>query len=266
MFKTLPVTSPKARSGFLGLCLVVLATVPAGLAAQDGTPLTIEADDILEWNQTDGVYTAKGNALAIQGEREIRGDLLVATYDPDSEGRDIETVTATGGASFKDDTSRARGAKFIYRIEDQDYRVEGPDALVSGARGTITADTSIDLYTRADETQKMTAIGSAVYTDTAGRLFAGNLVNAYFAADGSLTAIDAEGAVKVTSANGREATGDAATYDAGSEFATVTGNVEIIDDESRMLGDRAEIDLKTGNSRMLSTGSGGRVSGVLQSN
>jgi lipopolysaccharide export system protein LptA len=266
MFKTLPVTSPKARSGFLGLCLVVLATVPAGLAAQDGTPLTIEADDILEWNQTDGVYTAKGNALAIQGEREIRGDLLVATYDPDSEGRDIETVTATGGASFKDDTSRARGAKFIYRIEDQDYRVEGPDALVSGARGTITADTSIDLDTRADETQKMTAIGSAVYTDKAGRLFAGNLVNAYFAADGSLTAIDAEGAVKVTSANGREATGDAATYDAGSEFATVTGNVEIIDDESRMLGDRAEIDLKTGNSRMLSTGSGGRVSGVLQSN
>ena len=104
MFKTLPVTSPKARSGFLGLCLVVLATVPAGLAAQDGTPLTIEADDILEWNQTDGVYTAKGNALAIQGEREIRGDLLVATYDPDSEGRDIETVTATGRASFKDDT------------------------------------------------------------------------------------------------------------------------------------------------------------------
>ena len=43
-------------------------------------------------------------------------------------------------------------------------------------------------------------------------------------------------------------------------------NVEIIDGGSRMLGDRAEMDLKTGNSRMLSTGSGGRVSGVLQSN
>ncbi|MEL0305149.1 MAG: LptA/OstA family protein, partial [Rhodobiaceae bacterium] len=107
---------------------------------------------------------------------------------------------------------------------------------------------------------------NAVYTDSAGRLFAGNLVNAHFAADGSLTAIDAEGNVKVTSANGRQATGDAATYDAGSEFATVTGNVEIIDGGSRMLGDRAEIDLQTGNSRMLATGSGGRVSGVLRSN
>ena len=137
---------------------------------------------------------------------------------------------------------------------------------MSGSRGTIKADTSVDLDTRDDETQKMTAIGRAVYTDSNGRVFAGNLVNAYFAADGSLAAIDAEGNVKVTSATGREATGDAATYDAGSEFATVTGNVEIIDGGSRMLGDRAEMDLKTGNSRMLSTGSGGRVSGVLQSN
>ncbi|MEK9962225.1 MAG: LptA/OstA family protein, partial [Rhodobiaceae bacterium] len=104
MFETLPATSLNIRSGFFGFCLVALATLPAGLTAQEGTPLTIEADDVLEWNQTDGVYTARGDAVAIQGAREIRGDLLVATYDPDSEGRDIETVTATGGAVFKDDT------------------------------------------------------------------------------------------------------------------------------------------------------------------
>ena len=266
MFLTSNATSPKLRSGFLGICLVALAALPMGVAAQDGTPLTVEADDILEWNQNDGIYTAKGNAVAIQGDKVIRGNILVATYDPDSEERDIKTVTATGKAAFKDETSRASGSKFIYRIAEEDYRVEGPKAVVSGSRGTITADTSVDLDTRDDETQKMTAIGKAIYTDSNGRVFAGNLVNTYFTADGSLTAIDAEGNVKVTSATGREATGDAATYDARSEFATVTGNVEIIDGGSRMLGDRAEMDLKTGNSRMLSTGSGGRVSGVLQSN
>jgi lipopolysaccharide export system protein LptA len=266
MFQTSNATSPKLRSGFLGICLVALAALPMGVAAQEETPLTIEADDILEWNQTDGVYTAKGNAVAIQGEQEIRGNLLVATYDPESEEREIETVTATGKATFKDDASSASGSKFIYRIAEEDYRVEGPRAVVSGSRGTITADTYIDLDTRDDDTQKMTATGNAIYTDSNGRVFAGDLVNAYFAADGALTAIDAEGDVKVTSATGREANGDAATYDAGSEFATVTGNVEIIDGGSRMLGDRAEMDLKTGNSRMLSTGSGGRVSGVLRSN
>ena len=266
MFQETRKTPTTVCSGILGLLLIASAALPMSAAAQDGTPLTIEADDVLEWNQTDGIYTAKGNAVAIQGDTEIRGNLLVATYDPDSEERDIETVTATGSAAYQDDTSRARGSKFIYKVAAQDYRVEGPDAIVSGARGTITADRSVDFDTRADETQKMTAIGNAIYTDSAGRIFAGNLVNAYFAADGSLTAIDAEGNVKVTSATGRQATGDAATYDAGSELATVTGNVEIIDGGSRMLGGRAEVDLKTGNSRMLSTGSGGRVSGVLQSN
>ena len=63
-----------------------------------------------------------------------------------------------------------------------------------------------------------------------------------------------------------EATGDAATYDATAEAATVTGNVEIIDGANIMRGGRAEVDLRTGNSRMLSSGSGGRVSGVLISN
>ena len=79
MFQTSNATSPKLRSGFLGICLVALAALPMGVAAQEETPLTIEADDILEWNQTDGVYTAKGNAVAIQGEQEILGNLLVAT-------------------------------------------------------------------------------------------------------------------------------------------------------------------------------------------
>ena len=175
-------------------------------------------------------------------------------------------MTASGNVTYKDGTSRARGSKLIYMIAARDYRVEGPDAAVSGSRGTITADTSIDLDTRSDETQKVTAIGDAVYKDANGHVFAGDLVDAYFASDGSLTSIVAKGDVRVKNANGREATGDAATYDAGSEVATVTGNVEIIDGGSQMRGGRAEVDLRTGNSRMLSAGSGGRVSGVLQSN
>ncbi|MEC8643092.1 MAG: LptA/OstA family protein, partial [Pseudomonadota bacterium] len=109
MFEVLHAAPPAPRAGFLGLCLIALAMLPAAALAQDGTPLTIEADDVLEWNQTDGVYTAKGNAVAIQGTTVIRGNLLEATYDPESEERDIETVTASGNVTYQDDTSRARG-------------------------------------------------------------------------------------------------------------------------------------------------------------
>lgn len=258
----------RARAGMAaGLFLAMsalLAATPA--SAQSGEPMTVEADDLLEWNQTEGVYTATGNAVAIQGARTIRGDVLVATYDPESETQDIETVTATGNVSFKDEESDASGGKLIYRIGARDYRVDGPKARVSGARGTITADRTIILDTAEDETQTMTARGGAVYRDSTGRVFAGNLLVALFDKDGSLKTIDAEGKVTVTTEAGRKATGDAATYDALSEQATLTGDVVIIDGASKMVGGRAEVDFKSGNSRMLSAGDGGRVSGVLVTN
>ena len=54
MFEVSHAAQPTVRSGFIGLCLIALAMQPTVAMAQDGTPLTIEADDVLEWNQTDG--------------------------------------------------------------------------------------------------------------------------------------------------------------------------------------------------------------------
>ena len=267
MSKFLFTSRSSACSPFVLVCAAMLALAPGSTSAQDqSAPLTVEADDFLEWDQTDGIYTAKGNAVAVQGDARIRGDLLVATYDPNAEDANIETITASGRVDFKDDKSSASGSKLIYNLATSDYRVEGPKASVSGPRGTIQADSSIDLDTQSDETQRMTASGDAIYRDDSGRVFAGDRIVAFFAADGSLSSLDAKGDVSVISGNGRQATGDAATYDADAEAATVTGNVEIIDGANRMRGGRAEVDLKTGNSRMLSSGAGGRVSGVLVTN
>ena len=229
-------------------------------------PMTVEADDLLEWNQTEGIYTATGNAVAVQGTRTIRGDVLVARYDPDAETQDIDVVTATGDVSFEDETTEATGSKLVYNIANQDYSVDGPNARVSGRRGVITADRLITLQTADDESQTMTARGNAVYRDSTGRVFAGNLLVALFDSDGSLQTIDAKGDVTVTTEAGRRADGDAATYSALTEQATLTGNVVIVDGESTMSGGRAEVDFKSGNSRMLSSGAGGRVSGVLVTN
>ena len=247
--------------------IAVAAFLFSGAAlAQDSEPMTVEADDLLEWNQTEGIYTATGNAVAVQGTRTIRGDILVARYDPDAETRDIDVVTATGDVSFEDETTEATGSKLFYNIANQDYSVDGPNARVSGRRGVITADRLITLQTADDESQTMTARGNAVYRDSTGRVFAGNLLVALFDSDGSLQTIDAEGDVTVTTEAGRRADGDAATYSALTEQATLTGNVVIVDGESTMSGGRAEVDFKSGNSRMLSSGAGGRVSGVLVTN
>ena len=250
-----------------GMVLAMSVFLVAGVAgAQTSEPMTVEADDLLEWNQTDGIYTATGNAVAVQGSRTISGDTLVATYDPEAETQDIDMVTATGNVSFEDDETKASGSKLVYKIGEEGYQVDGPKARVSGARGVITADKTILLETAEDQTQTMTARGSAVYRDSSGRVFAGNLLVALFDKEGSLQTIDADGAVMVTTEAGRKSTSDAATYDATSEQATLTGNVVIIDGASEMRGGRAEVDFKSGDSRMLSGGSGGRVSGVLVTN
>lgn len=246
--------------------LLALTTLPAAVLAEEAQPLTIEADDSIEWNQTDGIYTATGNAVAVQGDRRISGNRLVATYDPDSEGRDIKEITATGAVTFVDTDIDARGGKLVYSMADEDYQVDGPDARVAGPRGTITAESTIILDTREDKSQEMKARGDALYRDADGRVFAGDRLDAVFDGQGSLVSIDAKGNVKVVTEGGREATGDAAIYNAVSDQATLTGNVVLIDGESQMRGGRAEVDFKTGNSRMLASGSGGRVSGVLVSN
>ena len=253
--------------------LAILAGIAAtaflfsgAVLAQNPEPMTVEADDLLEWNQTEGIYTATGNAVAVQGTRTIRGDVLVARYNPDAETQDIDVVEATGDVSFEDETTEATGSRLVYNITRQDYSINGPKARVTGRRGVITANKLITLQTADDESQTMTARGNAVYRDSTGRLFAGDLLVALFDSDGSLQTIDAKGAVIVTTEAGRKADGDAATYNALTEQATLTGNVVIVDGESTMSGGRAEVDFKSGNSRMLSSGTGGRVSGVLVTN
>ena len=80
--------------------IAVAAFLFSGAAlAQDSEPMTVEADDLLEWNQTEGIYTATGNAVAVQGTRTIRGDVLVARYDPDAETQDIDCLLYTSDAA-----------------------------------------------------------------------------------------------------------------------------------------------------------------------
>lgn len=231
--------------------------------AEDGSTLRIEADDLLEWDQEAGVYTASGNAVAIQGDAKISGDLLVATYDPESEERSIETITGTGDVTFVDSQGNARGQKIVYNVDGSGYQVTGPSANVKGKNGSISADSQITLVTNADETQHMTATGNAVYINADNERFSGDIINAYFDAEGALQRIEGEGSVDVRTSEGNTASGNSLVYLAKTEKATLVGDVSVSDGKSTMQGGRAEVDFVSGNSRLLSDEKNGRVRGVL---
>ena len=247
--------------GLAAFALAGALSFPA--LAEDDSTLRIEADDLLEWNQEAGVYTASGNAVATQGDAKISGDLLVATYDPESEERSIEKITGTGNVTFVDSQGNARGQKIIYNIDGSGYQVTGPSALVEGKNGIISADSQITLVTRADDSQHMTATGNAVYINADNERFSGDLINAYFNAEGTLQRIEGEGSVGVRTSEGNTASGDSLVYLAETEKATLVGDVSVSDGKSTMQGGRAEVDFISGNSRLLSDEKNGRVRGVL---
>ena len=91
------------------------------------------------------------------------------------------------------------------------------------------------------DTQLLTAIGTAHYTDAKGQIVEGETINAHLDADGALDVLDAAGNV-VVAVNGQVATGDAVTYDQKTS-KLLTGNVEIIDSGNVMRGSRAELTL-----------------------
>ena len=232
--------------------------------AQEDAPFTVEADKLLEWDQTKGTYSATGNVVAKQASQQIKAEELVASYDPDSETRKITLVVATGAVEYEDGTSTAKGDKLTYHIDSERYLIEGAKSFVTGPNGTIRATKSIELLSSNPERRLITAIGTAHFTDAEGQIFEGETINAHLDAEGALDVLDAAGNVKVVAANGQLATGDAVTYDQNTSKALLTGNVEIIDSGNVMRGSRAEVDFDSGISRILSDGSGKRVTGTLQ--
>ena len=252
------------------LCCVFIAAV-FGLAvpaiAQQQTaakpPVTIDATEFLEWNQTDGTYIAKGNAHVEQGDTSIKANHIVASYQPESASRDLERMIATGEVIYVNGANQARGSELDYNVLDRIYKLSGPNASATSPDGEMTANTSITYDEKNLNRQEVIAIGGARYYHSDGRTIYGDRLLAYLDATGSLISIDAFGNTKVVTTQGTTATADKLNYVASTAMANLYDNVKIIEQDNVMRGARAEVDFDKDISRMLSDGAQKRVTGVL---
>ena len=208
--------------------------------AQDtiSTPLSIEAGVSLEWDQTNGVYVAIGDAVVEQDDRRLKADEIVVRYNPQSEGRDLTDITATGSVVFIDGNNSARGGKLDYMIDDERYDLAGPKAIVTSPRGRVAANTSITYIFNDINSKQVVAIGEASFEDNEGRLVEGERVVAFLNEDGSISYIEAEGAAKVVTPRGIVATANRLSYLATTDRANLFGDVTIIDRDNIMRGAR----------------------------
>ena len=231
--------------------------------ATDTSPITIEAAEFLEWNQNEGAYIAKGKAFVKQSETTINAAHIIARYNASGNTRNINHFVATGEVTYIEGENTAKGDKLDYDLTASFYVLTGKKASVEGPRGKMTATKSITYDTADDANRKMTATGNARYKTDDGRIVFGDKLIAHIASDGTLKSIDAYDNTRVITTNGTEATADKLTYTASTALANLDGNVEIINDENIMRGDKAKIDFDKEISRIISSPGGQRVSGTL---
>ena len=245
---------------------IMLQTAPAlaqvpGAGSEQGLPIAVDADQAIEWHQEQKAYVARGNAVAKRGDVTITGDTLVAYYrDIPTGGTEIFRLAADGKVHIFSPTQNVYGDRAVYDVDKLVAVVTGSNLKLITPTDVVTARDSLEYW----ETQKLAvARGDAMAVREQNRVNADVLVGLFAdGADGSMemTRIDAQGNVVITTptdvARGRQG-----VYNLKTEIATLTGDVRLTRGENHLNGQTAEVNMKTGISRLLSTGDRSRRSG-----
>lgn len=230
---------------------------PALSNGNSDAPIEIFADNTLEWNRTQKTYTARGNAIARQGNMQVKSDTLTAHYgggkgggtDTGGLGGSIEKMTASGNVEISSAPYTAYGDKAVYDVASGLATLTGGKLRIETPTESLSAQDKIEFDTAKN---RLSAIGKATATRGTDSVSSDNL-SAFFAGGDqnamTLQRIVADSAVTVKTAR-ETVTGDSGVYDVAAGKATLRGKVRILQGENWLEGTRAEVDLKTGVSKL----------------
>lgn len=230
-------------------------------------PVVVEAEDGIEWIGESRMYVARGNAVATRGDLRVAGDTLTAYYrDAGSGETEIHRLEALGNVTVAAPGRTAFGDRAVYDLDRRVAVMWGDGLRLETADRTIAARESLEYW---EDLRAAVARGGAVAVGADGRRIRADALTARFAEGpgGVLEAVrvDAVGNVEIVTptevARGREG-----VYDVRAGVAVLSGDVRITRGDTQLNGARAEVNLETGLSRILSAGNGagsGRVRALL---
>ena len=231
-------------------------------------------------------YRPKGGAAPTPTPAEGAG-----TPDADMGGNEIYRVQAEGHVHIFTATDQAQGDRAVYDIDQSVLVMTGRDLRLTTPNDVLTARDSLEYWS-----QKHMAVarGKAVVVTNDGRRLAADTLVAYttdapappagatnvaakpadptnaaakpaaddpLGASGKLEKVEAYGNVSVRTVTDT-ATGDRAVYVPDSGIARLAGRVRITRGQNQLEGPEAEVNMKTGISRLLG-GTGDRVQGLV---
>lgn len=225
--------------------------------------ITLDADEGVEYHQKEQKLIAKGNAVAKKKDLSIKADTLIGYYGKDNKNK-ISRIEAHGNVEMTTPETSAFGDKMIYDVKKDTAILNGTPAKIKSPKFNITSKGPITYY---QSQQKAIADNGVEAVDSKGNHVYADLMTAWFTKDTNnqlvLDKIDIEQNVKIT---GKDTTVTAlkGTYNALTEKIYLYDDVTIIQNGNVLKGSRAETDLKTSISKILSDGQKGRVSGVFK--
>ncbi len=231
-----------------------------GFGRSNGEPIHIEANEGIEWQRANQVYIARGEARASQGGVTVEADELIAHYRSTESGSDeIYRLDAIGNVRILSDSEVATSDKAVYDVVKGILILTGENISLVTAQDTITARDSLEYY---EDRQLAIARGDALAIRKDRRVRADTLMAHFSAKEGQersseMERIEAIGNVHLSTETDI-VTAEQADYDLKAGFATLTGDVRITRGETQLNGDRAEVDLNTGRSRLLTKTAGAR--------
>ena len=248
------------------------AAVAGGLDLASGSkdmPIEITADNGIEWEKNKEILIASGNAKASRGGITVLAEVLRAYYRKKTTGgTDLYRLDAAGGVKIFSDTESMEGQTAVLDFEQAILKVDGKKVIYKAGPDTITANQQMEYWER----QKMAvARGNAVAIHK-GKTLRADVLKALLRKNktgrSEVYIIEAFNNVLIVSGKDKLRS-DSAIYKLDSGIATLKGNVSIIRENTILNGDLAEINLKTGISKLLTVDSVGsrrgkkRVRGLI---
>jgi len=223
-------------------------------------PVTITADDRLEWDRAGANLSAYGNVQVTQDDLNLTADQLVASYDRDQKDQQnsLKSIQAKGRVHMQRADATLSGDMLDYNVQTQYAILTGKNLTLKNPRATITAQEKMTYDRIAGE---FSAIGNAraiqdQNTITAHKFVAhmGDVMGAQ-----KIKTIEAIDAVTIATPT-EKITGDHGIYNLQTHQVEMTGNIVIMRDQNRLTGSRATVDLD----RQISTLYGGQKTGRVQ--
>lgn len=291
----MPAIKNRART-FATAVAALMATqgaVAQGLLSKGGdSPVTINADNGIEWVRDEKKYIARGNASANRNNATVNADTLTAFYreKKDGKGQEIFRVDADGNVKISTDDQQAVGDKAVYHVDKSVFVLVGKNLKLTSNQGILTARDSLEYW---EEKRLAVARGDAVVVQDGQRVRA-DVMTAHIdepadskasksapkkkkakpakskkkksaggdlgfgGGDSQIRQVDAFGNVHI-SLQKAIVRGDTGVYVPSRGVATLCGNVRITSGKNQLNGKCAEVNLRTGIYKLT-----GRAKGLVQ--